>query len=217
MRGTFSLLALVLLAAACGSESQPDVSSTPPEGGSAGATSSAGDDPASTLRDRVLRFGETADERRAARSAEKGKRVFRRERAVDAQESARREAEYQAEQLRAVERLASESPSERITALAVIDMEGPGQSHVLELVRSETDPNVRAAAVSRLATDHSAAGHAALLEALEDPQTQVLRKALAALEVVGDESDASRLVPLIETHPDPEIREQAAQVKHFLQ
>jgi hypothetical protein len=207
-----SILSVLVLgwASACGSGSDREGSSAPRDPGRGALEPEAGD-----LHDRILRFAERAPERR--REQRERKPHFRREAPLTPEEQALREAEFEAEQAAALAALDGRSPTERAAAVALIDMDGPGQDRVREMARSEPDPIVRAAAVQRLAYDRSEAGHAVLLEALDDPDTPVLRKVLAALEVVGEASDAPLLDPLIQSHPDPEIRERAEQVKDFLE
>jgi HEAT repeat protein len=80
---------------------------------------------------------------------------------------------------------------------------------VFALAAGDPEPAVRAAAVSQLSWDDSAAGLEALYRALEDPAPEVVREAIDALDIVGDEAALPHLDAIAQGHPDPEIRKLA--------
>jgi hypothetical protein len=132
-------------------------------------------------------------------------------------ESARAFSERQrAQQAESLEQLSSGDAARRADALAALDPDGEALSQIAELARSDPDPGVRAAAVSRLGDGDTFRAQSALLDSLADPSPQVLIAALKALESAGDESMLGQIEPFA-AHPDPGVREAASETIETLQ
>ena len=141
-------------------------------------------------------------ERRAARLAELPTPAERaHEEAVRAEEAA--------------QRIGSSDPEERRRAAEDLGLDPDGIENLAELIASDPDPEVRAAAAERLGDADSYASVQKLLAALHDPDPLVIRAAIDALSFSDDESIATELEFLLD-HPDPEVQEDAEDAIWFL-
>jgi len=115
----------------------------------------------------------------------------------------------------AARRIGSDDPEERRRAAEALRIDRDGIEKLGEVVASDPDPRVRAAAAERLGEDESLAAVQHLLDALRDPDPLVIIAALDALAFAGDESIVAELEFLLD-HPDPEVRATAWEVIQFL-
>jgi len=106
-------------------------------------------------------------------------------------------------------------PAVRARASSRIRVRGPGLRKLGELLAHDPAPQVRSAAAQRLGSGN-ASSVSVLLPGLDDTEPSVVLAVLDALALVGDASLRTELEPLLE-HPDPLVRERAAQVRHSLE
>jgi hypothetical protein len=112
--------------------------------------------------------------------------------------------------------LTSSDASERAEAVEGVDLTSvAGFEAVVERLANDPDSLVRAAAAETLG-DGEVGAVRPLLEALADTDSRVVLAALESLEQLGDASILPDLAPALE-HPDPEVRERAAEVGEFLE
>lgn len=114
------------------------------------------------------------------------------------------------------QRLASPYPVDReegVRELSPIDSE---LDRLMSLLASDSAPEVRAAAAEQMAGAVSYAAVGSLLAALRDPDPRVIKSALGSLEIGGDSSIVTQIMPLLD-HPDAEVREAAGQAIETLQ
>jgi HEAT repeat protein len=78
------------------------------------------------------------------------------------------------------------------------------------------EARVRAAAVSRLGEGESYGAQEGLVEALEDPDTEVVLEAIDEIAFQGDASLVASLEPLVD-HADPRIAEAAGEAIAFIE
>jgi hypothetical protein len=131
-----------------------------------------------------------------------------------------RQARLDAQRKQHEEALASLSDAdETVRADAVADLD-TDQIEDMEKLRgllaSDPSPLVRKAAADQLSSASGPAAAEALVQALGDPDPEVVIQTIDSLEYVGDASLASKLEPL-RSHPDPRVREKADEALHFLQ
>ncbi|MGH0037508.1 MAG: HEAT repeat domain-containing protein [Myxococcota bacterium] len=107
------------------------------------------------------------------------------------------------------------SRDERVAAIRAIEPEGAGLRALIDVLRDDGDPAVRAAAAEQLEDARGFAGVQALLAALADREVVVVRAAIESLEFAGDESVIAQLEPLLD-HPDPDVRHDAEDAIEFL-
>jgi len=122
---------------------------------------------------------------------------------------------YATEQAELIAELDSPDPEARTDAVDWIDLDGEALERLISLLESDPDAEVRAAIVDRLGEEESPAAMAALINALRDPNSEVV---LRAIEILEFEAEAW-LIPELErllTHPDPEVREAAQDAIDFL-
>ncbi|MCZ6463623.1 MAG: HEAT repeat domain-containing protein [Proteobacteria bacterium] len=131
-------------------------------------------------------------------------------------ERGERRERREAEQARWIAMLQSSDPAVRSDAAEELDPRGPGLEKLVELVRDDPDPEVRAVAVSRLEDADAHTAVAALVAALDDSDAQVVLAAIDALEFSGDETILPWLEALAD-HPDGAVQEAAADAIDFLQ
>lgn len=150
----------------------------------------------------------SAPQRSTARDAEprltRGQRLERHERG----QAARRRA------------LASPDPMARADAAAWIHVDESTLPLLADALLSDPSAGVRAAAAETLSEsmddrDERLAARS-LIQALDDPDPEVVLAALEALESVGAPTDVPDISPLLE-HPDERVREQAVDTIEWVQ
>jgi hypothetical protein len=104
----------------------------------------------------------------------------------------------------------------RAQVVSEIDPDGPGIAILAEMLSDDPDPFVRVAAAKQLGDTDTFVATRALLDALADPDPQVVVSALDGLEFAGDESVIPLLEPLLE-HRDATVRTAAAEAIDFLE
>jgi hypothetical protein len=155
--------------------------------------------------------------RRHARSDEDGRvHLWHRREQIDPEERERRREERRVKAEAALEQLASPASDARAAALGDVDMNGPARDQVFVLAAEDPDPAVRVAALDRLSEEDSGAALEAIHRALADPAPEVVRAAIGALDIVGDETSLPYLHTLAEQHPDPDVRKLARETEDFL-
>jgi hypothetical protein len=113
-----------------------------------------------------------------------------------------------AEQAELLSELDSSDPEVRADAADWIDLDGEALARMISLLKSDPDANVRATIVDRLGEEISLATVAALIAAFQDPDPEVVLRAIEALEFDAE----PELIPELETllgHRDPEVSEAA--------
>jgi hypothetical protein len=121
-----------------------------------------------------------------------------------------------------VEQLGDPDPSVRAEAASELPIGGKGEEEAERLQRlarvaaDDPDPRARIAAVGRLGEADSPDAVNPLVEALYDPDREVVLEALDALQDRDDATVIPYLDPLLED-PDPEIREEAEYTREWLQ
>jgi len=111
-----------------------------------------------------------------------------------------------AEQAELLSELDSSDP--RADAADWIDLDGEALARMISLLKSDPDANVRATIVDRLGEEISLATAAALIAAFQDPDPEVVLRAIEALEFDAEPELISELETLL-GHPDPEVSEAA--------
>jgi len=119
-----------------------------------------------------------------------------------------------AEQAELLASLASSDPDARIDAIDWIELDPKAMEQMTSLLASDPDAEVRGAIVDRLGDEESPAALAALITALRDPDSDVVLRAIAALETAGGPWLIPDIEPLL-SHPDPEVREAAQDAKRY--
>jgi HEAT repeat protein len=104
----------------------------------------------------------------------------------------------------------------RVEAIDQIEPEGEGLGTLIERLQNDPHPKVRAAAARQIEDSDTLLSVDALIRALSDPDREVVLQAIDALEFSDDESVANDIA-LLKSHPDPEIREAAAEAVCFIQ
>jgi hypothetical protein len=116
----------------------------------------------------------------------------------------------------ALEQIESNDAQERIEGVEWADVSSAaGFAAVAERLATDPDATVRAAAAESLG-DADVGAIPALIHALGDSDARVVLSALESLELLGDASTVAELGPALE-HPDPAVRERAAEVAEFLE
>jgi hypothetical protein len=113
-----------------------------------------------------------------------------------------------AEQAELLSELDSSDPEARADAADWIDLDGEALARMISLLKSDPDANVRATIVDRLGEEISLATAAALIAAFQDPDPEVVLRAIEALEFDAEPELISELETLL-GHPDPEVSEAA--------
>jgi choice-of-anchor B domain-containing protein len=123
---------------------------------------------------------------------------------------------YATEQAELLSKLDSPDPEVRAEAADWIDLDRETLERMISLLESDPNADVRATIVERLGEEDSPAAIAALVAALQDPDSEVV---LRAIEILEFEAEAW-LIPELErllSHPDPEVREFAQDAIDFLE
>ena len=123
-------------------------------------------------------------------------------------------AEIEAEEAELYEMLASSDARDRMAAVEELDTDGLGLERLLDTLGDE-DPLVRVAVVSRLEDADGFAVVRGIVSALEDPDPRVVLRAIAAVEMLQDETLIRELGPLA-GDDDASIRQAAEQAIEFL-
>jgi aminopeptidase N len=113
-----------------------------------------------------------------------------------------------AEQSELLSELDSSDPEARADAADWIDLEGDALARMIALLKSDPDAEVRATIVDRLGEEISPLTVAALIAAFQDPDTEVVLRAIEALEFDAEPDLIPELKPLL-GHSDPDVREAA--------
>ena len=160
---------------------------------------------------RERRAGLDRAERRELRAARRA-RPTRSERASKVAALAE-QAAVRAEE--AAQRIDSSDAEERRWAAANLGLDPDGIESLVEVIESDPDPEVRAAAAERLGDIDSHASVQQLLGALHDPDSLVIRAAIDALSFSDDESIATEMEFLLD-YPDPDVQKDAEEAIWFL-
>jgi len=108
-------------------------------------------------------------------------------------------------------------PNVRAEAAGAVDIHDSKEfQRLASLLKSDSSPEVRAAAAERIGDSDAASARDLLRDALNDTNAQVVKNAIEQLEFGGDDSLIPDLEPLLQ-HPDPEVREQAQDAIDFLE
>ncbi len=170
---------------------------------------------------RIRREDRLARQQRAKenRAATRGERRTR-DRDVspeEREERLTRRAREREEREREIETaLAADDAKTRARGVGRLDPEEDGVLPQLLEFSGDPDPEVRAAAVSRLAMSDSRAANDALFQALGDRDPQVVMGALDGLALRHDETTIPLIRPLLD-HPDQNVRMLAAETIEFLE
>jgi hypothetical protein len=119
------------------------------------------------------------------------------------------------EQAELLSNLDSPDPETRADAADWIDLDGPALKRLTSLLESDPDADVRATIADRFGEEESPAAITALVAALQDPNSEVVLRAIEALEFEG----GAWLIPELErllAHSDPEVREAAQDAIDFV-
>ena len=130
-------------------------------------------------------------------------------------ERADRAEEEDDELAAALRALESADPEERSDALFDIEPEGQGLHSLLQVLRDDSDPEVRGLAARQLGYAESPEATAGLVSALDDPAPEVVIEVISALELIDDSSVIGNLEKLAQ-HRDPRVREAAADAIDYL-
>ncbi len=132
-------------------------------------------------------------------------------------EIAARREERALSQADLLEQLRSSNPEMRIEAVAGLDPEGAALMALLEILRTDPDPRVRAKAAEQGGEADGFMACAGLLDALGDPEPAVVLHALEGVEFACDDTVA----PIVQQHcaqaTDPVVRARCAEAIDFLQ
>jgi hypothetical protein len=107
-------------------------------------------------------------------------------------------------------------PEVRMRAALRIEPEGEGLDRLRHLLSSDPDPRVRAATTVSIENGEGYAAVKALVDALDDPDTEVLIEVIDSLAFAGDETNVADLERFL-AHEDPRVREEAAEAIEFLE
>ncbi len=96
-----------------------------------------------------------------------------------------------------------------------LEPEGGGLDQLLQLAAYDPDPVVRIAALARLEEGESFAALKGVIDALQDPDSDVVVAAIDSVEFAGDSSNVRDLEPLL-THYDQRVARAAAKAIEYL-
>jgi hypothetical protein len=136
-----------------------------------------------------------------------------------AQEERRREREvkYQEDQAAYLAQISDPDPAVRAEAAEFIDPDTEAIVTLRDLIVNDPDPSVRKAAAENLGgaiTEPTAVN--ALLQALSDPEPEVVIGALDAIEFVGDHTVIPDITFLL-SHEEPAVRERTVEAIEWLE
>jgi hypothetical protein len=106
---------------------------------------------------------------------------------------------------------------ERLDTIQSLAAQGKDLSLIKEIMQTEEAESLRAAAVSKLAYQHSYAATGLLVDALDDPAEEVRLTALNAIVTNGDRTLIPLLREKLESLPDGSVRTEMAQSIHRLE
>jgi hypothetical protein len=115
----------------------------------------------------------------------------------------------------ALSRLHDADPDVRIRSVSFLEPRGDGLERLRELAAGDPEARVRAAAVSQLGEGGSYGALEGLVEALGDPDAEVVLEAIDEIAFQGDASLVAHLEPLVD-HADPRIAEAAGEAIAFI-
>jgi HEAT repeat protein len=145
-----------------------------------------------------------AREKSAATEEQKAELAARRD------ERARSEADL-------VEQLRSSNPEMRLEAVAGLDPEGETLAILLDVLKNDADPRVRAKAAEQGGEAEGFMACAGLLDALGDPEPAVVLQALESIEFTCDATVAPLLAQRCAGATDPGVQQRCAEAIEFLQ
>jgi hypothetical protein len=127
-------------------------------------------------------------------------------------------AERAADEARAeaLSRLSAPDPDERIRFLSFLEPRGDGLQRLRELAKSDPAARVRAAAVSQLGEGESYGALEGLVEALRDPDAEVVLEAIDEIAFQDDPSLVAHLEPLL-AHTDLRVAKAAGEAIAFIE
>jgi HEAT repeat protein len=102
--------------------------------------------------------------------------------------------------------LQEEAPQVRLAAVKLTPPLGSGRDRLRSALARDPDPGVRAGAARQLGAGDDYATTSALLGALEDPETSVVKSAIEALVDIGDPSVVPALQAALDEHPDQDVQ-----------
>jgi HEAT repeat protein len=133
------------------------------------------------------------------------------ERALEAQSAMPPSPEERAAQAALV---TDPDPEQRIRAALALEPEGEGLKQLLDMLANDPDPRVRAATTASIENSEEFAAVRALVDALHDPNPEVVVEVIDSLEFAADASIVPDLEPLL-GHEDPRVRQRAAEAIDF--
>jgi hypothetical protein len=155
--------------------------------------------------------------RRAAQTRSERRERARKLTPDERQERAAERARERQEREREIESaLVADDPTVRARGVGKLDPEEEGELPQLLVFSDDPDPEVRAAAVSRLALGEGRAASEAVFAALDDPDPRVVIDALDGIAFQQDPAASPYVLPLLD-HPDETIRTIAAETLKFLE
>jgi len=127
-------------------------------------------------------------------------------------------AERAADEARAeaLSRLRDPDPDQRIRSVSFLEPRGDGLERLRALATSDPEARVRAAAVSQLGEGESYGAVEGLVEALGDPDAEVVLEAIDEIAFQDDRSLVAHLEPLL-AHTNPRIAEAAGEAIAFIE
>ena len=127
-------------------------------------------------------------------------------------------AERAADEARAeaLSRLRDADPDQRIRSVSFLEPRRDGLERLRELAKSDPEARVRAAAVSQFGEGESYGALEGLVEALRDPDAEVVLEAIDEIAFQDDPSLVAHLEPLL-ANTDPRIAEAAREAIAFIE
>lgn len=124
--------------------------------------------------------------------------------------AARREQPLsQAETEAEAARYADPDPEQRLRAALALEPEGEQLKQLCDMLEHDPDPRVRAATTVNIENADQFSAVRALVDALDDPDPDVLIEVIDSLEFAGDQSISPEIESLL-SHSDPRVRQAAA-------
>jgi len=111
-------------------------------------------------------------------------------------------------------RFADADPEQRIRAALAMEAEGDGLKTLCDMLANDPDPRVRAATTASLENSEDFAAVRALVDALHDPNPEVVVEVIDSLEFAADASIVPDLEKLL-AHTDLRVRQRAADAIDF--
>jgi HEAT repeat protein len=111
-------------------------------------------------------------------------------------------------------RIDDSDPEARMRAVLALEPEGDQLKELERILKSDPDPRVRAAATASLENSEEFAAVRSLVDALHDPNPEVVVEVIDSLEFAADSSIVPDLEPLL-AHEDAQVRQRAADAIAF--